>query len=208
MVKIKICGITNLEDALVSLFSGADAVGFVFYKKSPRYIAPLKARNISRILPAGIKRVGVFVNEDFGAVEKIARLCALDMLQFHGEESAGYCRKFRGYGIIKAFLVKAGFEPAGISEYKGCACLFDTYSRKLAGGTGKIFDWRLLKNLDKIKNPVFISGGLTCGNVRRAIELFKPDWVDVSSGVEIRPGKKDIKKIKRFIKAVRTVDPA
>jgi len=203
LVKIKICGITNLEDALASLFSGADAIGFVFYKKSPRYISPLKARNIARILPKKIMRVGVFVDEDIKTVKKTARLCSLDMLQFHGNESSGYCRKFKGYKIIKAFSVKEGLDLAKISEYKGCGCLFDSYSKKLPGGTGKKFNWHLLKKLDKIKKPVFLSGGLTAANVAKAIKLLKPDWVDVSSALERAPGKKDIKKIKKFIQAVR-----
>ncbi|MDD5281113.1 MAG: phosphoribosylanthranilate isomerase [Candidatus Omnitrophica bacterium] len=203
MVKVKICGITNLEDALASLFSGADAIGLVFYKKSPRYISPLKARNISRILPKKIIRVGVFVDEDIKTVKRIARFCGLDMLQFHGHEPAAYCRKFKGYKIIKAFPVKEGVDLFKISEYRGCGCLFDTYSKKLPGGTGKKFNWYLLKNLDKIKNPVFISGGLTAANVRKAIKLLKPDWIDVSSALESKPGKKDHKKIKQFIQASR-----
>jgi len=200
MVKIKICGITNLEDALVSLFSGASAIGFVFYKKSPRYISPICARNISRILPKKISRVGVFVDEDIKTVKKIARLCGLDTLQFHGRETAAYCRKFKGYKIIKVFPVKDKLDLAGISEYKGYSCLFDTYLKGSPGGTGKKFNWNLLKKLDKIKSPVFLSGGLTAGNVGKAIKLLKPDWVDVSSALESRPGKKDHRKIKEFIK--------
>jgi phosphoribosylanthranilate isomerase len=203
MTKIKICGITNLEDALASLFSGADAIGFVFYKKSPRYISPLKARNISHILPKKIIRVGVFVDEDIKTVKKISRFCGLDMLQFHGSEPAAYCRKFKGYKIIKAFSVRGGVDLVKISEYKGCACLFDTYSKKIPGGTGKKFNWHLLRNPDKIKSPVFISGGLTSANVLKAVRLLKPDWVDASSSLELKPGKKDHKKISRFIQAIR-----
>ncbi len=201
MVKVKICGITNLEDALVSLFNKADALGFVFYKKSPRYISPLKANNISAILPKNIYRVGVFVDEDINKVKKIARLCNLDMLQFHGNETVEYCRKFKGYKIIKAFPIKERLDLTKLLAYKGCAYLFDTYSKTQAGGTGKKFNWNLLRNLDKIKAPVFLSGGLTSRNVRQAIQLLKPDWVDASSALESRPGKKDHKKIKRFIQA-------
>jgi len=203
MVKVKICGITNLEDALASLFSGADALGFVFYKKSPRYISPLKARNISRILPKNICRVGVFVDEKVKTVRNIARLCGLNMLQFHGKESAGYCRKFKGYKIIKALAVKGKPDLAKLSEYKGCALLFDAYLKDCPGGTGKKFNWNLLRNIDKIGEAVFLSGGLTAANVSRAIKLLKPEWVDVSSAVEFEPGKKDHKKIKQFIQACR-----
>jgi len=203
MVKVKVCGITNLEDALAALFCGADALGFVFYKKSPRYISPLKAGNISRILPKKICRVGVFVDEDIKTVKKIARLCDLNMLQFHGKESAAYCRKFKGYKIIKAFPVKSALDLAKVSEYGDCACLFDTYSKHKVGGTGKKFNWNLLRKLDRIKRPFFLSGGLTIGNVRQAIKLLKPDWVDASSALESKPGKKDHKKIKQFIQASR-----
>lgn len=205
MVRVKICGITNLEDALASLFYGADAIGFVFYKKSPRYISPGKAGNISRILPRGISRVGVFVNEKENVVKKIAKLCGLDMLQFHGEESCEYCRKFKGYKIIKAFRVGGKINLDDLCGYKTFAYLFDTYSKAKPGGTGKKFNWNLLKQIVKIKRPVFLSGGLTCGNVQKAIKLLKPDWVDASSALEIRPGEKDHKKIRRFIKAVGLV---
>ena len=205
MVRVKICGITNLEDALASFFYGADAIGFVFYKKSPRYISPIKAGNISRILPKGISRAGVFVNEKESVVKKIAKLCGLDMLQFHGQESPEYCRKFKGYKIIKAFRVGGQINLDDLSGYKTFAYLFDTYSKSKSGGTGKKFNWNLLKQIVKINHPVFLSGGLTCGNVPKAIKLLKPDWVDASSALEIRPGKKDHQKIRRFIKAVKPV---
>ena len=201
-MKVKICGITNLEDALASLFYGADAIGFVFYKKSPRYITPAKARSISRILPKGISRVGVFVNEEENVVKKIAKLCGLDMLQFHGEESPEYCRKFKGYKIIKAFRIGRKMNLDDLSGYKTFAYLFDTYSKTKSGGTGKKFNWNLVKQIVKIKKPVFLSGGLTCRNAPRAIKLLKPDWVDVSSSLESKPGKKDHKKIQKFIQSI------
>ena len=203
MVKVKICGITNLEDALAALFSGADALGFVFYKKSPRSIDPLKAKNISRILPKNILRAGVFVDEKEARVKRIAKLCGLHILQFHGNESVQYCNSFKGYKIIKAFKVDKGIDLAKISGYNTFACLFDTFSKAKAGGTGKKFNWNLLQNIDKISGQVFLSGGLTSANVKRAIRKLHPDWVDVSSSVESRPGKKDHKKIQKFIKAVK-----
>ena len=199
MVRVKICGITNLEDALSCFFSGAQALGFVFYKKSPRYIRPLAARNISRILPKKIKRVGVFVNESVPTVKKIAKLCNLDMLQFHGDESPEYCRKFKGYKVIKAFRINKKEDLANISRYKAFAYLFDSFSNTELGGTGNKFNWKILAQTVKMKPVMFLSGGLTYSNVRKAIKLLKPDWVDVSSSLERKPGKKDHKKIQRFI---------
>ena len=133
MVKVKICGITNLEDALYSYFAGASALGFVFYKKSPRYISPAKAANIARILPPKIKLVGVFVNEKASTVKKIAKLCGLGMLQFHGSETQAYCSKFKGYKVIKAFRINKKDDLANISGYKTFAYLFDSFSKVSLG---------------------------------------------------------------------------
>ncbi|MCX5669165.1 MAG: phosphoribosylanthranilate isomerase [Candidatus Omnitrophica bacterium] len=205
MVKVKVCGITNLEDALCSFFSGADALGFVFYKKSPRYIQPNKAANISGILPKKIKRVGVFVNQKASSVKKIAKLCGLDMLQFHGKESPEYCIKFPGYKVIKAFRISKKKDLEGISQYKTFAYLFDSFSKTKLGGTGNKFNWKILAQAATIKPIVFLSGGLTAGNVRQAVKLLKPDWVDVSTGVELKPGKKDQRKIGKFIQVARAV---
>ncbi len=201
--KVKICGITNLEDALASFFSGADALGFVFYRKSPRFITGLKARNISRILPKSILRVGVFVDAPEAQVKRLAKSCGLGALQFHGRESAQYCKKFKGYKVIKAFPVGKKLDLTKIQEYKVFGYLFDTFSQTLAGGTGRKFNWNLLRNMDKISGQVFLSGGLNSLNVKASIKKAHPDWVDVSSLVESRPGKKDHKKIQGFIQAVK-----
>jgi len=203
MIKTKICGITNLEDALASLFSGAGAIGFVFYKKSPRFIEPQKAGNIARILPKKILKVGVFVDEQERTVKKTAKLCNLDMLQFHGNESAEYCRKFKGYKVIKAFKVSKEIDLRQLKKYKVFGYLFDTFSKVKVGGTGRKFNWNLLKNTDKISGQVFLSGGLTSVNVLSAIKKINPDWVDVSSSVESKPGKKDHKKVQKFIKVAK-----
>ncbi|MDP2927317.1 MAG: phosphoribosylanthranilate isomerase [Candidatus Omnitrophota bacterium] len=205
MVKVKICGITNLEDALASFFAGADALGFVFYKKSPRYIRLRQAQNISRLLPKKILRVGVFVDEDISTVKRIARACRLDMLQFHGQESYAYCQKFKGYKIIKAFRVAKLEDLDKVFKYKTFAYLFDSFSNTQAGGTGNKFNWKILAQAATIKPIVFLSGGLTASNVKKAIKLLKPDWVDVSSSLELRPGKKDHKEIQKFIQAVRSI---
>jgi phosphoribosylanthranilate isomerase len=203
MVKVKICGITNLEDALAAYFSKADAIGFVFYKKSPRYINPKKARNIARILPKDIIKVGVFVDEKEKRIKSIAKMCGLDMLQFHGSESPKFCKRFKGYKIIKAFRIKDKLELAQLGKYNTFALLFDTYSKNRVGGTGKKFNWNLLREKGKIKKVVFLSGGLNTGNINAALKAVNPQWIDVSSSVELRPGKKDHKKIRSFIKKVK-----
>lgn len=207
MVKVKICGITNLEDAEAAIEAGCNALGFVFYKKSPRYIEPKEARDIVRNLPKKVIKIGVFVNAKEEEIRKIAKLCQLYMLQFHGDESPGFCKKFSDYKIIKAFRVKDKIDLKNILRYKTFAYLFDTYVKSKAGGTGKKFDWRLIRHIIKeIKRPVFLSGGLKEKNVREAIKIISPDWVDVSSSVELKPGKKDIRKLKRFIKIAKNQD--
>lgn len=203
MVKVKICGITNLGDAITSVGAGCDALGFVFYKKSPRYIAPQKARKIIRLLPSRILKIGVFVNATGRAIKHIFKTCNLDMLQFHGDESLAFCKKFKKYKIIKAFRIKDKNSLKDIKRYPVWAFLFDSYQKNLFGGTGRTFDWRTIKKLKFPKKNIFISGGLNVRNIKKAIQLIKPDWVDVSSSVEVRPGKKDYKKVKSFIKAVR-----
>ena len=203
MVKIKICGITNLEDALASIKSGCSALGFVFYKKSPRYTTPHKAKNIINRLPKIIKKVGVFVNAKEKQIRQIAKLCRLDMLQFHGSESPEFCARFKNYKIIKAFRIKDKFDLKNISKYKTFAYLFDTYVASKIGGTGKKFNWNLVRHIYGIRRPIFLSGGLNEKNVRKAIEVVRPDWVDASSSLEAAPGRKDHKKVKRFIAAVK-----
>ncbi len=203
MVKVKVCGITNLRDARNAIACGADALGFVFYKKSRRYIKPQKAGAIIRKLAKGIIKVGVFVDSPASEVCVIARQCALDMLQFHGNESKQFCAEFKGYKTIKAFRIKEKVRVRELLKYKTSAYLFDTYANRMFGGTGKAFSWKLLEGLNKIKKPIFLAGGLTAENVAAAIRMVGPDWVDVSSSVEARPGKKDHKKIKDFIEALR-----
>jgi len=201
-VKVKICGITNLEDAVAAVAAGCDALGFVFFKKSPRYIPPEKARAIIAELPAGMLKVGIFVNPKEESARRIARFCKLDLLQFHGQESAQFCRRFKGYKIIKAFRVRDKIDLKKILKYQTFAYLFDTLVRSKPGGTGKKFDWGLLRYLKEIKQPIFLSGGLNAQNVKRAIQAGRPDWVDVSSSLEVRPGKKDRSKIRKFMRVI------
>ncbi len=203
-MKVKICGITNLEDAQAAVEAGVDALGFVFYQKSPRYIAPQKAAAIIQQLPKQAEKVGVFVNAGEKTIKDIAKLCRLDMLQFHGDESPEFCKKFGDYKIIKAFRVKDDIGLKNISRYKTFAYLFDTFLNSKVGGTGRRFDWKIIRRIiEKIKRPIFLSGGLNKDNVREAIKILRPAWVDVSSSVEIKPGKKDHKKVKEFILSVK-----
>jgi len=202
VVRVKICGITNLEDALAAAEAGCDAVGFIFYKKSPRYIAPIKAKEIIRKLPKGVIKIGVFVNAAEDTIRDAARLCHLDMLQFHGDETPEFCRRFKGCKIIKSFRVKDKFDPEAVAGYKVFAYLFDTFSKGRFGGTGSVFNWKLIDDLN-LKQPVFVSGGLSRRNVSGAIKLIRPSWVDASTSLEERPGKKDHKEIRRFIAAAK-----
>ncbi len=203
MVRVKICGITNLEDALNAVDAGADALGFVFYKKSPRYITPDDAGDITKRLPASTIKVGVFVNAREKSIKRIARICGLNMLQFHGDESPEFCSRFQGYKIIKASRIKGALDILKILRYKPYAYLFDTWVSNKAGGTGKRFNWSLLKNFSKIGRRIFLSGGLNATNVKQAINIVHPEWVDASSGVEVRSGKKDTRKLKKFIQAAK-----
>ena len=203
ITKVKICGITNLEDAKGAVEAGADFLGFVFYKKSKRYLRPLPAKKIIEKLPKTVLKVGVFVNQTPVEVKKIAEICSLDLLQFHGDESPEYLRSFKAYKTIKAFRVKERFSVAELKRYRPTLFLFDSFKKEAFGGTGEAFDWDLLKPLKKMKTPFLVSGGLTPKNVGELISHIQPFAVDVSSGVEKAPGKKDKKLIKNFINAVK-----
>lgn len=203
MVKVKICGITNKEDALASVRAGCDALGFMFYTKSPRYISPKKAREIIRLLPAYITTIGVFVNCNEACIRRIAKMCRLTMLQFHGDESPEFCKRFKNSKVIKAFRVKKEIQPNDVLRYKTFAYLFDTFVPAQRGGTGKTFNWKVIDCLKGIQQPIFLSGGLNAKNARRAIKTAHPHWVDASSSLECLPGKKDIKKVQAFVKAAK-----
>lgn len=202
MTKIKICGITNIDDALNAVELGADALGFVFYSKSKRYIEPAKASEITEIIPPFIKKVGVFSNGDQGLISSIVQEAGLDLIQIHGDETPGYCDKLE-YPYIKAFRLKDEHSLGDVKKYKTNYILFDTFSKDEYGGTGKAFDWNILKDHPFENKYVIISGGLNPENVDEAVTLLRPYAVDVSSGVEEYPGKKDIDKIKKFIEAVK-----
>jgi phosphoribosylanthranilate isomerase len=203
-VRVKICGITNWTDARRAIESGADFLGFNFYPGSPRYIAPAKARRIVKRLPKNVSAVGVFVNEPEEKMLEIARRVGLDCLQLHGEESPEMVAHLqRVLPVIKAVRVKRPFRATQISRYRrASALLLDGFDRRLRGGTGKTFDWKLARRA-RPYGKIFVAGGLTPENVGEAIRIAKPFAVDVSSGVELKPGKKDPARLKAFAKAVR-----
>jgi phosphoribosylanthranilate isomerase len=203
-VRIKICGITNLADARRAVESGADFLGFNFYPASPRYVTPAKARRIVKKMPARVAAVGVFVNEPEEKVLFIARSVGLKYLQLHGDESpAEVARLAHDFRVIKALRVKKPFRTAQISRYRGAsALLLDGFDRRLRGGTGKTFDWKVARRA-AARARIFVAGGLAPENVADAIRIARPYAVDVSSGVESRPGKKDPARLNAFARAVR-----
>lgn len=198
MTRIKICGIQTVEDALFCMEAGADAVGLVF-AQSPRKVDLDTARRISDALPPFVSRIGVFVDVESNVVEHIARYCGLTALQFHGDESAAYCRSF-SLPVLKAIRVRSAADLMGIDDFPAAAFVLDAYHPQLAGGTGAVFDWSLAQTA--MPRPVVLAGGLNAENVNEAVSRVQPYAVDVSSGVETNGGK-DRQKIKAFIKAVR-----
>jgi len=200
-VKVKVCGTTRLKDALLAVECGADAIGFIFYKKSPRCVTAKTAKEICSKLPPFVQRVGVFVSETAEKINRIADRCGLDAVQLHGDESPAFCKKIRRR-VIKAVRVKDPGSLKGLSRYPVDGFLLDTYKEDQWGGTGKVFDWELAARAKKY-GPVIIAGGLNSRNVKAAIQKVQPYGVDVSSGVEQSPGKKDPRKVKAFLKAVR-----
>lgn len=198
MIRIKVCGITNIEDALAAQALGADAIGMVF-AKSPRRVEKEQAREIVQALPPFVHLVGVFVDEEKSVIEDIADFCRLTVLQFHGSESPEYCAGF-GRLVIKAFRISQREDIERLKPYQGkvSAFLLDTYHPVFAGGTGQAFDWDMAKEAGKI-GPIILAGGLNPDNIGAAIRAVKPYAVDVSSGVEMSPGKKDHDKMRLFI---------
>lgn len=201
-VRVKVCGITNQGDAVEAVHAGADGLGFVFYRKSPRYITPRAARQIIKGVPARILKVGVFVDADPARVRRIARSCGLGALQFHGRETPAYCKRFRRYMVIKAFCVRRPADAQNALRYTVDALLFDSWSPG-RGGSGKSFDWRIVTAMRPSGRLLFLAGGLTARTVGAAIRLTHPDWIDVSSSLESRPGRKDRKKMKAFIREAK-----
>jgi len=200
MVKVKICGITELQDALKAHELGADFVGFIFFENSPRKIDTVRAETIIKGLPEGLLKVGLFLNQDEEYVRRAAGKCGLDMLQLHGDESPEYCAGLRkDFKIMKSFKIKDASSLEGVNDYDDVDFyLFDTYVKGMPGGTGKSFDWDILKG-KTFKKGIFLAGGLKPENVGAAVGRVSPYAVDVASGVEKAPGKKDYRLLKEFI---------
>jgi phosphoribosylanthranilate isomerase len=207
MVKVKICGLTNKEDAFSALEAGADALGFIMYEKSKRFIKTIDVRHITSQLPPFVTKVGVFVNEDPRKVLEILSYAHLDFAQLHGDEPPEVCDYIGPSRVIKVFRLKTVSEVEKIKPYVGKirAILLDTFSKDSYGGTGKTFDWSIAKAVKETfpDIPLILSGGLNPENVSLAVKEVEPFAVDVSSGVEEKPGKKDKKKVKAFIKAAK-----
>lgn len=206
-IKVKVCGITNAEDALAAVEAGADALGFIFYEKSPRYVVPAVAANIIAELPPLVTPVGVFVNEGLATVRSIMDTCGLAMAQLHGDENVSYCREL-ARPAMKALRLRDRGSLLALAEYQGRGgvrgFVLDAFSELSYGGTGQITDWGLAAEVAK-STPILLAGGLTPDNVTEAIRTVRPYGVDVSSGVESAPGKKDHAKMRAFVDAVRVV---
>lgn len=200
MTRVKMCGITNSEDALCAVGLGASALGFVFYEKSPRFIRPEEAGEIIGRVPPFVTKVGVFVNAEADYLREAKNIAGFDVYQLHGDETPEFCAAF-GERYIKAIRVKDAESLSAVELYDTDAFLFDAYSPDAYGGTGENFSWDVLSSRKLENKFVILSGGLNSGNVREAIQAVNPYAVDVSSGVESSPGIKDHLKLKRFMEA-------
>lgn len=202
-VRVKICGMTNWDDAQAAIELGADALGFVF-APSPRQVSPQAARQIIEKLPPLVTTVGVFVDEKPEAVTDNLEVSGCMIVQLHGQEPPEYLEKLEGRPVIKALKVKSAEDLEVIAQYQSArAFLLDTYVAGKAGGTGESFDWELAANANRFGKPIILAGGLSPDNVRQAIETVRPYAVDVSSAVEASPGKKDHRLIKEFIECAK-----
>lgn len=198
-VKVKICGITNESDATAAVHAGADALGFIFYEGSPRYIKPERAAKIVARLPPFVITVGVFVNMPTEVIQEVQGTTGIHVVQLHGDESPEFCKKLDG-PVIKALRVRDESWRIEAETYPVSALLLDTFVETQYGGTGKTFDWKLVKN-----SPyrIILSGGLNPGNLAKAARIVRPYGIDTGSGVELEPGLKDHKKMEEFLETAR-----
>jgi len=203
--RVKICGITSVADGWLAAEAGADMIGLMFYERSARHLPMAEAVAISRALPPFVLRVGVFVNPDEALVTRALGECGLSLLQFHGEESSDFCTQF-GVLSLKAVRVRDAASLAPLEHLRTDAFLLDAYSQSGRGGTGETFNWDLAVAAKKFGKPIFLAGGLTPENVGTAVRQVRPFAVDVSSGVESVPGKKDEAKVRAFIAAAKAAE--
>ena len=210
MVKIKICGITNLDDARLAIEAGADMLGFNFYRPSPRFIEPEQARKIIDSLKRNTEfaAVGIFVDEPLESLIEQVRTSGVDAVQLHGDESVAYCAdlksRLNGTMIIKALRVSDSFQPAAATKYRVDAIMLDAFHDNLRGGTGKIIDWEIARKTRELVPQLFLSGGLAPENVVGAIERVQPYAVDACSRLELSPGWKDPSRVTAFVRAARS----
>jgi phosphoribosylanthranilate isomerase len=203
-VKVKICGITSVADGLAAAEAGADMIGLMFYDKSPRHISIATAKQIAEAMPPYLMKVGVFVNPEENLVMRAIGECGVSLLQFHGDEPSEFCTQF-GLMNMKAIRMRDAESLETLANYHTDAFLLDAYSRDALGGTGEKFNWDLAIQAQKFDKPIFLAGGLTPENVAEAVRKVRPFAVDVSSGVESAPGKKDHAKVRAFIAAAKSV---
>lgn len=203
MTEIKICGITNLDDAIFAAACGVQALGFIFYPQSPRYISPSDACAIITALPAEVARVGVFVNEKPSDVRQIYDFCGLDYIQLHGDETPAYCRLFSAAHLIKAVSPKEEVDLEALSDYQVHALLLDSRDAGLYGGTGRPANWELAVRVRK-NHRLILAGGLKEDNIAAALAAVFPPAVDINSGVEASPGRKDPNKVRRIVDIIRS----
>lgn len=204
--RIKVCGMTDKLEAKGAVDTGVDALGFIFAPQSPRHVEPDSAREIIRLLPPYVDAVGVFVDEQIEVVNEIVKYCGLTIAQLHGSESPEYCANV-SCRVVKSFRIESSRDLEPIESFSGVVAgvLLDTYHEKVAGGTGKVFDWNILEHRE-FSQPVLLAGGLTSENVYEAIEKIRPFAVDVNSGVEYEPGRKSLEMLKKFVLEVDRAD--
>jgi len=206
MTFIKICGITNVHDALAAVAVGADALGFNFYKPSPRYVTPQTAREIVAKLPVSVLTVGVFVNEESQSLRNIANEANVAALQLHGDESPEYCRELgKDRYVIKTFAVANDFDVQRIQPYRVEAIMLDTKHNSLRGGTGRVFDWSVAKEVNDFVPKLFLAGGLSPENIEEAVATVRPYAIDACSALEDAPGRKNHERMRAFVEIARSV---
>lgn len=206
VTRIKVCGITNLDDARQAIQLGVDSLGFIF-ADSPRQVTAEQVRQITDELPPFINQTGVFVDEDIEEIRKTADYCCLDTLQLHGTETPEYCKQLEEWKVIKAFRVRGRLEPKKMAAYEAAGYLLDTYQPEIPGGTGKTFNWNLAVEAKEV-GPIILAGGLDPDNIITAVKKVKPYGVDINSGVESSPGQKDKQKLRKLVKNTRGLEYA